>query len=132
MLFRHFVAYILHLALLRHGQGILDTPGLSFRKCLEDLFVGIKQAVAPVGSFKTEKNCSEMMTNVSHSQQSRLHIPEEYSTINHTLFSALSSSRPQLLNTRDETVAVRQVYCLLGQCGLLREPAEKMLFLEKI
>jgi hypothetical protein len=47
------VTYILHLALLHHRQAVLTAPTLTFRKCLEDLFSSIKQAVSPVGSFKT-------------------------------------------------------------------------------
>lgn len=34
-----------------------------------------------------------------------------------------------MLNTKDETVAVKQIYCLLKKCNILKEPAEKMLFL---
>lgn len=85
----------------------------------------------PVGAFKTEKNCSEILTNVSHNQ-SKLHISEDYSTINRGLFELLCKDKPQLLNRIDRTVTVKQIYCLLCQLGLLKEPSEKMLFLEKI
>lgn len=115
MLFRHFVVYLLHLALLQHEQNLSS----SFRKCLEDLFASIKSALAPVSNFKTEKNCSEVMTNLSHNQ-AKLHISEEYLAINHGLFSELCMERGQLLGVLDETVTVRQLYCLLAHCSLLR------------
>jgi hypothetical protein len=79
-------------------------------------------AMNPVGNYKTEKNCSEIMTNVSHNQ-SKLHISEEYSSINRTLFEGLCKNKPQLLNIVDKTVTVKQIYCLLTQCGLLKEPS---------
>jgi hypothetical protein len=41
----------------------------------------------------------------------------------------MSAAQEQMLGKVDRTVTVKQVYSLLGVCGLLREAAEKMLFL---
>jgi len=44
----------------------------------------------------------------------------------------LTNERSNLINTIDRTVTVKQLYCLLIKCGILKEAGEKMLFLEKI
>jgi hypothetical protein len=84
--------------------------------------------VSNMPSLKTEKLCSEVMTNVSHSN-SKLTIPDEYAALNKTLLDELTRQQANLFNTVDRTVTVRQLYCLLCQVGILKEAAEKMLFL---
>jgi hypothetical protein len=82
-------------------------------------------------SLRTEKMCSEVMTNNSHNQ-SKLSIPYEYSIINKAVIDELNAQRANLLNTVDKTVSVRQIYTLLLRCNILKEAAEKILFLERI
>lgn len=132
ILFRHFIIYLLHLAILIHEGQTTEKHHLTFRKCLEDLFASIKQAINTVPlALKTEKNCSEILTNASHSL-TKISIPDEYISTNRQLFKMFSRSKNNLLNTKDETVTVKQVYCLLKRCNILKQPAQKMLFLEKI
>lgn len=52
--------------------------------------------------------------------------------MNRQVFLGMSAAQEQMVGKVDRTVTVKQVYSLLGTCGLLREAAEKMLFLEKI
>lgn len=52
---------------------------------------------------------------------SKLHISEEYSAINQSLFDRICKNRPQMLNVIDKTITVKQVYCLLCQTGHLKE-----------
>jgi len=73
MLFRHFIVYILQLNLQQFNQNSCTNKTLTFRKCLEDLFTSIKTVITPAPIFKTEKVCSEVITNLSHNQ-SKLHI----------------------------------------------------------
>ena len=75
ILFRHFVVYILHLALIQHNHFLHQNQPISFRKCLEDLFTSIKMAVNPINNLSTEKNCSQKLTNASLNT-SKLHISE--------------------------------------------------------
>jgi ABC-type enterochelin transport system permease subunit len=70
--------------------------------------------------MKTVKNCSEVHTNVSQNTH-RLAIPEEYSLINKLLLDTLNSIKSSLLNIIDQTITVKQLYCLLCQCGVLKE-----------
>jgi len=60
------------------------------------------------------------MTSVSHNQ-TKLSIPYEYSNINKSVIDELNAQRPNLLNTIDKTVSVRQIYTLLLRCNILKE-----------
>ncbi len=129
ILFRHFIVYLLHLTLLKYQNYALSSQPQTFRRCLEDIISTEKTAsvhetsVAPSNnmiSMKTVKNCSEVHTNVSQNTH-RLAIPEEYSLINKLLLDTLNSIKSSLLNIIDQTITVKQLYCLLCQCGVLKE-----------
>lgn len=83
ILFRHFIVYILHIAILQHQQLAHQNQKVSFRKCLEDLLAAVKNPslVSNMPSMRTEKFCSEVLTNLSHNQ-AKLSVPDEYLPIN--------------------------------------------------
>ena len=132
VLFRNFVTLLVRVALLQHSSRSGDPNCPSFRQILTDLLSGIKAAVNPVPNLHSEKVTSEGLTNVSHQTQSKMTVNAEYSAVLTPLFAKMAQTQPQLLNQIDQTVSVRQIYSLLCSAHLLKEPHEKMMFLEKI
>lgn len=55
VLFRHFVIYVLRIALLQHEQLSFEGKNLSFRKCLEEILASLKNIGNPVSNMPSIK-----------------------------------------------------------------------------
>ena len=131
-MYRHFIAYIIHISIKQYSHAKLQGLRVTFRKFVEELLANLKIATTPiVGSMNTEKVCSDVNTATINSIKTTV-TPQQnhvYESATAELFDEITKIRPNPYGRKDKTVFVRQLYCLLEKADLLKDSSEKMLFL---